>query len=126
MERLEQERVKISFWCYERGLWRRADRLTDPAEVQCVAQKYVWKDWSLYDRGGWQISPAQCIEAARVDGTNAVYLVSREEQEKQAAEGRHIMDKELLTSVPMALDEEIPNEEEPQRPKRRRANMPSP
>lgn len=120
------ERMEILFWSFERDQWRVADRLTvnslNPSLVERVAKKYTWKDWSLYDQNLWSLTPAQYFKAATGDRSNAVYLISVEEEKKLAAKERLIMDKEFLASVSMTLgeSEEVAEDEEAPPTKRQR------
>ncbi|CBF84445.1 hypothetical protein AN9021.2 [Aspergillus nidulans FGSC A4] len=88
------ELVEFTFWSLERGQWRRADHLwVDPADtfrVELIAKKYIWKDFSLYDRHWNSLSPAQCFRAATVDGSNAIFVVSEDEERRLQAEGRRM------------------------------------
>ncbi|RHZ60740.1 DUF3723 domain-containing protein [Aspergillus thermomutatus] len=105
---LPREQVAISFWTFEREQWRQTDRIqvdpSDPAPVERVAKKYVWKRYSLYDRNLQSLKPDQCYRAATVDGNNAIFLISEDEEERLAAEGRLNKDRQLLTLVSRVVD----------------------
>jgi hypothetical protein len=109
--------VEVSFWSFERGEWKQSDRLrvdpTDPSPVERVARKYSWKNYSLYDRNLQSVSPAQCYRAATVDGNNAIFLIPEHEEQRLAAEGRLVKDRQLLSLVSRVLDRAEPE------PKRR-------
>ncbi|KAA8652086.1 DUF3723 domain-containing protein [Aspergillus tanneri] len=100
--------VEISFWAFQQEQWVQTDRLQvdplDPSLVERVARKYTWKKYSLYDKNLQSLSPAQCYRAATVDGNNAVFLISEQEEQRLAAEGRLTKDKQLLSLVSRVLD----------------------
>lgn len=102
--------VGITFWSYERDDWRLSDNLqvdpSDPSPVERVARKYTWKDYSLYDKNMQSLSPAQCYRAATIDGNNAIFIISKHEEEKLAAEGRFVNDKKILSLVSRVLEPE--------------------
>lgn len=104
--------VEISFWSFEREEWKQTDRLkvdpSDPSPVERIAKKYSWKNYSLYDRNLQSLSPAQCYRAATVDGNNAVLLISEHEEQRLAAEGRLVKDRQLLSLVSRVLDRAEP------------------
>ncbi|KAL6229549.1 hypothetical protein BDW75DRAFT_249578 [Aspergillus navahoensis] len=104
--------VEITIWIYERDDWRLSDRLqvdpSDPSPVERVAKKYSWKDYSLYDKNMQSLSPVQCYRAATIDGNNAIFIISKHEEEKLAAEGRFVNDKRILSLVSRVLDEPEP------------------
>lgn len=104
--------VELSFWSFERGEWKQSDRLrvdaSDPSPVERIARKYSWKNYSLYDRNLQSLSPAQCYRAATVDGNNAIFLISEHEEQRLAAEGRLIKDRQLLSLVSRVLDRAEP------------------
>ncbi|KAK9604418.1 hypothetical protein V6Z93_002386 [Aspergillus fumigatus] len=102
--------VEITIWSYERDDWRLSDRLqvdpSDPSPVERVARKYTWKDYSLYDKNMQSLSPAQCYRAANIDGNNAIFIISKHEEEKLAAEGRFVNDQKILSLVSRVLEPE--------------------
>ncbi|KAJ6112292.1 hypothetical protein N7523_002114 [Penicillium sp. IBT 18751x] len=106
-ERIPQNEIEVQLWSLERGEWRRSDRLrvnpSDPSLLERVAQKYLWKNYSLYDRNLHSLRPAQCFRAATADGSNAFFVVSEHEEKKLAAEGR-VKEKELLWMASRILD----------------------
>jgi hypothetical protein len=87
---------------------RRSDRIrvdpSDPSPIERVAQKYLWKNYSLYDKNLHNLRPAQCYRAATADGSNALCVVSEHEEEKLAAEGRLVKEKNLLWMASRVLD----------------------
>jgi hypothetical protein len=117
---LPPERVEISFWAFEREQWRRTDRFevdpSDPAPLERAALKYVWKKFSLYDRNLQSLRPDQCYRAATVDGNNAIFLISEDEEKRLAAEGRLDKDRQL---VKMASRVRNQTESEPGSPTKR-------
>jgi hypothetical protein len=98
----------LEIWSFERGEWKWPDRLrinpSDPSLLERLAQKYLWKDYSLYDRNLHNLRPAQCYRVATADGSNAFFVVSEHEEKKLAAEGRVVMEKELLWMASRVLD----------------------
>jgi hypothetical protein len=116
--------VAISFWTFEREQWRQTNRIqvdpSDPAPVERVAKKYVRKKYSLYDRNLQSLKPDQCYRAATVDGNNAIFVISEDEEDRLAAEGRLNKDRQLLTLVSQALDR---TESEPGSPNKRHRSM---
>jgi hypothetical protein len=121
---LPPERVEISFWAFEREQWRKTDIFqvdpSDPAPLERAALKYMWKRFSLYDRNLQSLRPDQCYRAATVDGNNAIFLISEDEEERLAAEGRLNKDKQLLKMVSRVLDR---TESEPGSPTKRHRSM---
>lgn len=101
--------VEISFWSFERGQWKQSDRVrvnpSDPSPVERIARKYPWKNYSLCDRNLHSLSPAQCYRAATVDGNNVVFLIPEYEEQKLAAEGRLVNDRQLLPLASRVLDQ---------------------
>lgn len=85
-----------------------------------MAKKYVRKKYSLYDRNLQSLKPDQCYCAATVDGNNAIFVISEDEEDRLAAEGRLNKDRQLLTLVSQALD---PTESEPGSPNKRHHPM---
>ncbi|RMJ21831.1 hypothetical protein PHISP_07297 [Aspergillus sp. HF37] len=104
--------VEISFWSFERDEWKQSDRLrvdpSDPSPVERIARKYSWKNYSLYDRNLQSLSPAQCYRAATVDGNNAIFLISEHDEQKLAADGRLVKNRQLLSLVSRVLDRAEP------------------
>ncbi|KAJ5589606.1 hypothetical protein N7537_012284 [Penicillium hordei] len=107
-QRPPQQYIEIELWSLERGEWRRSDRLRvdplDPSPLERVAQKYLWKNYSLYDKNLHNLRPAQCYRAATADGSNAFFIVSEYEEKKLAAEGRVVKEKKLLGMASRVLD----------------------
>ncbi|KAJ5443130.1 hypothetical protein N7445_004243 [Penicillium cf. griseofulvum] len=107
-QRPPQNHIEIELWSLERGEWRRSDRLrvdpSDPSPLERVAQKYLWKNYSLYDKNMHNLRPAQCYRAAIADGSNAFFIVSEYEEKKLAAEGRVVKEKKLLGMASRVLD----------------------
>jgi hypothetical protein len=107
-DRVLQNHIEIQLWSLERGEWRRSDRLridpSDPSLMERVAQKYLWKNYSLYDKDLHNLRPAQCYRAATADGSNALFVVSEHEEKKLAAEGRLVKEKNLLWMASRVLD----------------------
>ncbi|KAJ5588730.1 hypothetical protein N7537_011408 [Penicillium hordei] len=107
-QRPPQQHIEIELWSLERGEWRRSDRLrvdpSDPSPLERVAQKYLWKNYSLYDKNLHNLRPAQCYRAATADGSNAFFIVSEYEEKKLAAEGRVVKEKKLLGMASRVLD----------------------
>lgn len=117
---LPPERVEISFWVFEREQWRRTDRFevdpSDPAPLERAALKYMWKKFSLYDRNLQSLRPDQCYRAATVDGNNAIFLISEDEEKRLAAEGRLDKDRQLVKMASRVRDR---TESEPGSPTKR-------
>ncbi|GFF50432.1 hypothetical protein IFM46972_09043 [Aspergillus udagawae] len=89
--------VAISFWTFEREQWRQINRIqVDPSDP---APKYVRKKYSLYDWNLQSLKPDQCYRVATVDGNNAIFVISEDEEDRLAAEGRLNKDRQLLTLV---------------------------
>ena len=72
--------------------------------MERVAKKYLWKNYSLYDKDLHNLRPAQCYRAATADGSNALFVVSEHEERKLAAEGRLVKEKNLLWMASRVLD----------------------
>lgn len=108
-QRPPQKHIEIEVWSLERGNWRRSDRLrVDPSDLsplERVAQKYLWKNYSLYDKNMHNLRPAQCYRAAIADGSNAFFIVSEHEEKKLAAEGRVVKEKNLLSMASRVLNQ---------------------
>lgn len=104
-----QEVVEIQFWYFEREEWRRSDCLlvnpADPSPVERLAEKYFRKHYSLYDLHLQDVRPAQCYEAATNDGRNAIFMISKYEEQKLIGEGRLVKDRQLVTMASRALDQ---------------------
>lgn len=100
--------IEIMICSLERGEWKRSDRLhidpSDPSLLERVAQKYFWKNYSLYDRNLHSLRPTQCFCAATADGSNALFVVSEYEEKKLAKEGRLVKEKNLLRMTSRVLD----------------------
>ncbi|CAG8947720.1 unnamed protein product [Penicillium salamii] len=107
-ELVPQNHIEIQLWSLERGEWRRSDRLhidpSNPSLMERVAKKYLWKNYSLYDKDLHNLRPAQCYRAATADGSNALFVVSEHEEKKLAAEGRLVKEKNLLWMASRVLD----------------------
>ncbi|PGG96174.1 hypothetical protein AJ79_09706 [Helicocarpus griseus UAMH5409] len=84
--------VQISFLLWERGEWRQTNCLTvdysNLSQVERVAREYTRKKYSLYDINLQSLSPAQCFRAATMDGSNAIFMISEEEERKESKECR--------------------------------------
>lgn len=107
-QRSSPDYSEIQLWSLQRGEWKRSDRLqvdpSNPSLLERVAQKYYWKDHSLYDRNLHSLRPNQCFRAATADGSNALFVVHKDEEKKLAEEGRVVKEKELLWMASRALD----------------------
>lgn len=105
---VSQRHIEIQLWSLERGEWKRSDRIhidpSDPSLMERVARKYLWKNYSLYDRNLHSLRPAQCFRAATADGSNALFVVSEHEENKLVAEGRLVKEKSLLGMASRVLD----------------------
>ncbi|KAJ5244637.1 hypothetical protein N7489_004733 [Penicillium chrysogenum] len=94
---VEERRIQrtLEIWSFERGEWKWSDRLRinplDPSLLERLANLH-------------NLRQAQCYRAATADGSNAFFVVSEHEKEKLAAEGRVLMEKELLWMAPRVLD----------------------
>lgn len=51
---------------------------------------------------------AQCYRAATVDGNNAIFLISEHDEQKLAADGPLVKNKQLLSLVSRGLDRAEP------------------
>ena len=51
---------------------------------------------------------AQCYRAATVDGNNAIFLISEPDEQKLAADGPLVKNKQLLSLVSRGLDRAEP------------------
>ncbi|KAJ0418856.1 hypothetical protein BJY00DRAFT_324647 [Aspergillus carlsbadensis] len=104
--------VGITIWSYERDDWRLSDRLqvdpSDPSPLERLATKYTRKDYSLYDKNMQSLSPAKCYGAATIDGNNAIFIISKHEEEKLAAEGRFVSNNKFQSLVSRVLGEPEP------------------
>ncbi|KAJ6018563.1 hypothetical protein N7522_002027 [Penicillium canescens] len=107
-DRVPQNHIEVQLWSLERGEWRRSDRLhidpSNPSLMERVAQKCLWKNYSLYDKDLHNLRPAQCYRAATADGSNALFVVSEHEEKKLADEGRLVKEKNLLWMASRVLD----------------------
>lgn len=52
------------------------------------------------------LSPAQCYQAATIDGNNAIFIISKNKEEKLAAKGQFVNDKKILSLVSHVLEPE--------------------
>ncbi|GAA87890.1 hypothetical protein AKAW_06004 [Aspergillus luchuensis IFO 4308] len=100
--------VEISFWEFT-GEWKKCHRVqagpTNQWPLERMATKYSRMNYSLYDRNLHSLSPAQCYRAAIVDGSNAIFMISKHEEQRLAAEGRITKDKQLLSLISRVLVE---------------------
>lgn len=100
------EVIDFEFWSFEREQWRVSSRHwvdpSDPSIVERIAKKYIRKEFCIYDLSLNSLSPAICFRAGIADGTDAVFMLSREEEAKLVGEGRLKMSN-VLTSVPRRL-----------------------
>ncbi|CAG7925989.1 unnamed protein product [Penicillium olsonii] len=107
-ERVPQNHIEIRIWSLERGEWRQCDCLhidpSNPSLMERVAQKYLWKSYSLYDKDLHNLRPAQCYRAATADGSNALFVVSEHEEKQLATKGRLVKEKTLLWMASRLLD----------------------
>jgi hypothetical protein len=104
----QQGLVEIQFWAFERGQWRKSDRLlvdpSDPSPLERVARKYIWKGYSLYDVNLQSLRPAQCFRAATADGENSIFVISDSEERELVAKGRLTKERQLLAMASRALE----------------------
>ncbi|KAJ5198755.1 uncharacterized protein N7498_007872 [Penicillium cinerascens] len=91
--------VSLDFYSYERGRLKVVDHVkvhpSDTSRVEYIAQRYLMRDFGLYDNNLQGLSADQCYQAATVDGHNAILVLSTEEARAlDTAAG-----KEALTNV---------------------------
>ncbi|CAI7626187.1 unnamed protein product [Penicillium pancosmium] len=96
-ERSSPDYPEIQLWTLQRGEWRRSDRLqvdpSNPSLLERVAQK------NLYS-----LSPKQCFPAATVDGSNAVFMIHKDEEEKLRGEGWLERQKDILSMASQLIN----------------------
>ncbi|KAE8384351.1 hypothetical protein BDV23DRAFT_177126 [Aspergillus alliaceus] len=101
------EDIEISFWSFEREQWRQTNCVkvspSDLSHVEHVARKYMRKKYSLYNQNLQGLSPTQCFRAATINGNNAIFVISEEEEKKLAIQGQ-LKDRQLLPLVSRVLD----------------------
>jgi hypothetical protein len=74
-------------------------------QLERLARKYTWKGYSLYDLRLRSLRPAQCFRAATIDGRNAIFMISEQEERELIAEGRLTKERQLVTMASRVLDE---------------------
>lgn len=67
--------------------------------MEQIVKKYSWKNYLLYDQNLQSLSPAQCYRAATIDSNNAIFLIPEYEEQRLAAEGQLINNRQLLSLV---------------------------
>ncbi|RDH30832.1 hypothetical protein BDQ94DRAFT_180863 [Aspergillus welwitschiae] len=101
--------VEISFWEFK-GEWKKSDCVRAGASslrpLELMATKYLRKNYSLYDRNLHSLSPTQCYRAATADGSNVIFMISKDEEQKLASQGRITKDKQLLSLISRVLPEQ--------------------
>jgi hypothetical protein len=68
----------------------------------------MWKKFSLYNQNMQSLRPDQCYRAATVDGNNAIFLISEDEEKRLAAEGQLNKDRQLVKMASRVQDQAEP------------------
>lgn len=100
------EVIDFKFWSFEREQWRLLScywvDLLDLFIVECIAKKYIRKEFCIYDLFLNSLSLTICFCVGIVDRTDVVLVLSREEEAKLVGEERLKMSN-VLISVPCWL-----------------------
>lgn len=107
-KRSSMDYPEIQLWSLKRGQWRQSDRLqvdpSNPSLLELVAQRYFREDHSLYDWNLRSLSLKQCFRAATFDGSNALFMIHKDEEKKLAGEGWVDKRKEILFKASRVID----------------------
>lgn len=75
------ETVQIKFQIKRDNEWRDTDTITvsrdDPSHVQRVAEKYVRKNFGIFDSRNRALTPQTCFERVTSNGSHVIYLRPR-------------------------------------------------